>query len=54
MVPFVNQKDEDGQWTDNMIPAYFEESVDENGYYTYIYDSDTNGHRGEIKIKVTF
>lgn len=38
----------------NGIPAYFTESIDENGYYTYIYDSLNNGHRGAIKIKIVF
>ena len=53
-VPMVYAKDEDGVLTDNLVPAYFTESVDEDGYYTYIYDSSTNGHRGEIKIKVIY
>ena len=53
-VPMVYQKDENGLLTKNLIPAYFTESVDENDYYTYIYNSNENGHRGEIKIKVTF
>lgn len=53
-VPMVYQKDGDGLLTENLVPAYFSESVDENDYYTYIYNSDENGHRGEIKIKVTF
>ena len=53
-VPMVYQKDENGLLTENLIPAYFTESVDENDYYTYIYNSNENGHRGEIKIKVTF
>ena len=50
----VYQKDGDGLLTENLVPAYFSESVDENDYYTYIYNSNENGHRGEIKIKVTF
>ena len=53
-VPMVYAKDEDGLLTDNLVPAYFTESVDEDGYYTYIYDSSTNGHRGEIKIKAIY
>lgn len=36
------------------VPAYFNETIDENGYYTYKYDSVINGHRGAIKIKVEF
>ena len=32
----------------------FLEEIDENGYYTYMYDSSSNGHRGGIKIKVVF
>lgn len=54
MIPMVYGKDEEGKLTDNLIPAYFKESVEENGYYTYTYDSTNNGHRGAIKIKVTF
>lgn len=53
-VPMVYQKDEEGKLTENLVPAYFTESSDENDYYTYIYDSMENGHRGEIKIKVIF
>lgn len=53
-VPMVYQKDEEGKLTENLVPAYFTESSDENDYYTYIYDSMKNGHRGEIKIKVIF
>lgn len=53
-VPMVYQKDDKGVLTENLVPAYFNESIDENGYYTYIYDSNENGHRGAIKIKVTF
>jgi hypothetical protein len=37
----------------NYIPSGFSESIDENGYYTYIYDT-ANGHRSSIKIKVEF
>ena len=36
------------------IPAYFKETIEENGYYTYKYDALTNGHRGAVKIKVEF
>lgn len=54
MTPMVYGKNEEGKLTDNLIPAYFKESVEENGYYTYTYDSVNNGHRGAIKIKVTF
>jgi hypothetical protein len=36
------------------IPAYFKETIEENGYYTYKYDVATNGHRGAVKIKVEF
>ena len=53
-VPMVYQKDKNGLLTDSLIPAYFTESIDENNYYTYIYDSSNNGHRGEVKIKVIF
>lgn len=38
----------------NGIPAYFSEVIGEDGYYTYIYDSLNNGHRGAIKIKMVF
>jgi hypothetical protein len=54
VTPMVYSKDEKGKLTDNLIPAYFKESVEGNGYYTYTYDSTNNGHRGAIKIKVTF
>ena len=53
-VPMVFEKDDEGLPTDNLIPLYFAESIDENDYYTYIYDSSSNGHRGAIKIKVVF
>ena len=54
MVPMVYKKNEYGLLTETLIPAYFTETVDENDYYTYIYDSLSNGHRGGIKIKVIF
>ena len=53
-VPMVHQKDENGVLTETIVPAYFTETIDENDYYTYIYNSNENGHRGEIKIKVIF
>ena len=53
-VPMVFEKDDEGLPTDNLVPLYFAESIDENNYYTYIYDSSSNGHRGAIKIKVVF
>ena len=53
-VPMVKETDEEGVETENIVPAYFKETVDENGYYTYKYDAITNGHRGAVKIKVEF
>lgn len=53
-VPMVADLSDEGIATNNVIPAYFKESVDENGYYTYKYDAITNGHRGAVKIKVEF
>lgn len=53
-VPMVKELDEEGLETENLVPAYFNESIDENGYYTYKYNSVLNGHRGAIKIKVEF
>ena len=51
-VPMIEYYDEVTNTT-NYIPSGFSESIDENGYYTYIYDT-TNGHRSGIKIKVEF
>lgn len=53
-VPMVKELDKEGLETENLVPAYFNETIDENGYYTYKYDSVINGHRGAIKIKVEF
>lgn len=53
-VPMVKEKDAEGIETENMVPAYFKETIEENGYYTYKYDASTNGHRGAVKIKVEF
>lgn len=53
-VPMVKEKDEEGVETENIVPAYFKETIEENGYYTYKYDAVTNGHRGAVKIKVEF
>lgn len=53
-VPMVKEKDAEGVETENMVPAYFKETIEENGYYTYKYDALTNGHRGAVKIKVEF
>lgn len=53
-VPMVADLSDEGIATNNVIPAYFKESVGENGYYTYKYDVATNGHRGAVKIKVEF
>lgn len=53
-VPMVNKKDKDGLLLQDLIPAYFEETIEDNGYYTYIYNSEKYGHRGDIKIKVKF
>jgi hypothetical protein len=36
------------------VPAYMIETIDENGYYKYSYDSNTFGHRGGIKVKIEF
>lgn len=54
IVPLVYAKDDQGAATNNLVPAYFNEVVEENGYYTYKYDSEVHGHRGAIKIKVVF
>ena len=54
IVPLVYAKDDQGVVTNNLVPAYFNEVVEENGYYTYKYDSEAYGHRGAIKIKVVF
>lgn len=53
LVPMVYQNVE-GIITDNLVPSYFDEIVDNDGYYMYKYDVDNHGHRGEIKIKVVF
>lgn len=53
-VPMVKEKDAEGVETENVVPAYFKETIEENGYYTYKYDAVTNGHRGAVKIKVEF
>lgn len=53
LVPMVYQNVE-GVITDNLVPSYFDELIDENGYYMYKYDVNNQGHRGEIKIKVVF
>lgn len=53
-IPMVKEKNEEGLQTENMVPAYFNESVNEEGYYIYKYNSDLYGHRGAIKIKVEF
>ena len=53
-VPMVKELDEEGLETENLVPAYFNETIDKNGYYTYKYNSVLNGHRGAIKIKVEF
>lgn len=53
-VPMVKEKDAEGVETENIVPAYFKETIEENGYYTYKYDVLTNGHRGAVKIKVEF
>ena len=53
-VPMVKEKDEESVETENIVPAYFKETVEGNGYYTYKYDAITNGHRGAVKIKVEF
>lgn len=53
-VPMVKERDEEGVETENIVPAYFKETIEENGYYTYKYDAVTNGHRGAVKIKVEF
>ena len=53
-VPMVKEKDAEGVETENIVPAYFKETIEENGYYTYKYDVATNGHRGAVKIKVEF
>lgn len=53
-VPMVKEKDEEGVETENIVPAYFKETIEENGYYTYKYDAVANGHRGAVKIKVEF
>lgn len=53
-VPMVKELNAEGLETENLVPAYFNESVDENGYYIYKYNSDLYGHRGAIKIKVEF
>ena len=53
-VPMVKELDENGLETENLVPAYFNEDVNENGYYIYKYNSDLYGHRGAIKIKVEF
>lgn len=54
VVPMVKELDEEGLPTENIVPAYFNESIDENGYYIYKYNSNDYGHRGAIKIKVDF
>ena len=53
-VPMMKELNAEGLETENLVPAYFNESVDENGYYIYKYNSDLYGHRGAIKIKVEF
>ena len=53
LVPMEYQNVE-GVITDNLVPSYFDEIVDNDGYYMYKYDVDNHGHRGEIKIKVVF
>lgn len=53
-LPMTNDVDDKGVPVDNMVPVYFTETKHENGYYTYRYNSELNGHRGAIKIKVKF
>lgn len=53
LVPMEYQNVE-GVITNNLVPSYFDEIVDNDGYYMYKYDVDNHGHRGEIKIKVVF
>ena len=53
-VPMVKELDDEGVETENIVPAYFKEEIEENGYYTYRYNSASNGHRGAVKIKVVF
>ena len=53
LVPMEYQRIE-GVITDNLIPSYFDEILEEDGYYMYKYKVNNHGHRGEIKIKVIF